>query len=111
MCLRRSSHGDPWPSAVASVCFVLRTIMHSDTRWSSDLPSSLDAQPSLLLVDNDTDAAHTLSSILCQEHYTVEIVSRVDEATKKISKCSFDVVLIDLAMAEDDGLELLIEIR
>jgi signal transduction histidine kinase len=85
--------------------------MHSEASWSSDLPSSLQSQPSLLLVDDDTDAAHTLSSILQQEHYAVVIANSAEKAAQKLQACAFDVVLIDLAMAEDDGLELLTAIR
>ncbi len=68
-------------------------------------------QPCVLLVDDDADTAHTLSSILRQEHYRVVLARDAGEASQAVTENIYDVALIELALAEVDGLELLAQIR
>jgi signal transduction histidine kinase len=85
--------------------------MLSETKRASDAPPCGKEQPYVLLVDDDADVAHTLSSILRQEQYEVVLAGSADEALRAVKECTYDVALIEWALAEADGLGLLAEIR
>jgi signal transduction histidine kinase len=85
--------------------------MLSEASRSCDAPSSLDERPRVLLIDDDADAARTVSSILRQERYEVVVAASAGEALTAVDKRSYDVVLLELNLAETDGLALLAEIR
>lgn len=85
--------------------------MLSEARRSCDAPSPLAERPCVLLVDDDPDVAHTVSSILRQERYEVVVARGTDDALSSLKGRSYDVVLLELALAEADGLSLLAEIR
>ncbi|HEY7327503.1 MAG TPA: response regulator [Gemmataceae bacterium] len=78
---------------------------------SCDSPSNKEERPCLLLVDDDADAARTVSSILRQERYDVVVARDAAEALGALDKRGYDVVLLELTLGETDGLELLAEIR
>jgi signal transduction histidine kinase len=71
----------------------------------------LEERPHVLLVDDDPDVAHTLSSVLRQERYKVVVAADTSEALSALHERTYDVVLLELALAETDGLSLLAEIR
>ena len=85
--------------------------MRSEARRTDDAPPSRDERPCLLLVDDDPDGAYTVSNILRQEQYDVVIAGDADDALRALDARGFDVVLIELALAETDGLALLNEFR
>ncbi len=85
--------------------------MYSDAKTSGGSVRGRVEQPSVLLVDDDADAAHTLSSILRQDHYRVVLARSAEEASRAATENTYDVALIELALAEVDGLELLAQIR
>ncbi len=85
--------------------------MYSDAKSSGGSVRGRVEQPSVLLVDDDADAAHTLSSILRQDHYRVVLARSAEEASRAATENTYDVALIELALAEVDGLELLAQIR
>ncbi len=78
---------------------------------SHDTPRSTEERPCVLLVDDDADAARTVSSILRQERYEVVVARSAEEALACLDKRSFDVVLLELTLAEADGLALLSQVR
>jgi signal transduction histidine kinase len=85
--------------------------MLSDASRSGDELCPEEGRPCVLLVDNDADVAHTISNILRQEHYDVVVACGAEEALAAVTDRAFDVVLIELTLAESDGLSLLAEIR
>jgi signal transduction histidine kinase len=85
--------------------------MFSDTKRSSESTRREREQPYVLLVDDDADAAHTLSSILRQDRYRVATARNADEALQAVTERIYDVALIELGLSETDGLELLARIR
>lgn len=85
--------------------------MLSEASRSYDAPGSVDERPSVLLVDDDADAARTVSSVLRQERYEVVVAKNAAEALSALDKRSYDVVLLELNLAETDGLALLAEVR
>jgi signal transduction histidine kinase len=78
---------------------------------SCDPPWKTEERPCLLLVDDDADAARTVSSILRQERYDVVVAREAAEAMSALDKRAYDVVLLELTLAQTDGLALLAEIR
>ncbi len=85
--------------------------MLSEASRSCGATSSLDERPRVLLIDDDADAARTVSSILRQERYEVVVAASAGEALTALDKRSYDVVLLELNLAETDGLALLAKIR
>ncbi len=88
-----------------------RTIMLSEASRFSDASSPVEERPCVLLVDDDADVAHTISSILRQEKYEVALARSADETLRAVTERTYDVALIELALDEADGLSLLAEIR
>ncbi|HTU88917.1 MAG TPA: response regulator [Gemmataceae bacterium] len=74
-------------------------------------PLFLEERPNLLLIDDDADAARTVSSILRQERYEVVVACGADEALSALEERSYDVVLLELNLAEADGLTVLAKVR
>jgi signal transduction histidine kinase len=85
--------------------------MLSEATRSCSPPRSAEERPCVLLIDDDADAARTVSNILRQERYEVVAARDADEALSALDKRNFDVVLLELALAEADGLALLAEVR
>ena len=50
-----------------------------------------EGRPCVLLVDDDADVAHTISSILCQERYEVVVAGSAAEALAAVADRAFDV--------------------
>ncbi len=85
--------------------------MRSEASWPGDASSPLRERPCVLLVDDDPDVANSVSNILRQEQYEVRIASSAEEALAAVVERPFDVLLIELALTEADGLSLLAEAR
>jgi signal transduction histidine kinase len=85
--------------------------MLSEAMMPCDESCPSEDRPCVLLVDDDIDVAHTISSILYAEHYEVVVAHGAEEALAAVANRAFDVVLIELALAEADGLEVLVEMR
>jgi DNA-binding response OmpR family regulator len=65
----------------------------------------------ILVVDDEDNVCQSVKRILSRKGYTVDNAANVDEAVKKISNGSFDLVITDLMMPNTSGLELLQIIR
>jgi CheY-like chemotaxis protein len=65
----------------------------------------------ILLVDDDTDIVEILDYVLAREGATVRTATRAREALKVLQTWTPDVMLLDIAMPEIDGYELLTAIR
>lgn len=85
--------------------------MIRESKPLNDAPQSEEERPHILLVDDDGDVAHTVSSILLQERYEVAVARNAVEALRAVTERTYDVALIELALAEADGLGLLADIR
>src|SRR5579875_3574901 len=85
--------------------------MLSEATRSCDAPCPSPERPCVLLIDDDADAARTVSNILRQERYEVATARSADEALSALDQRSVDVVLLELTLAEADGLALLAEVR
>jgi DNA-binding response OmpR family regulator len=64
-------------------------------------------RPRILLVDDDRPVADALEEILVDDGYDVVKVYGAREALRATDEARFDLLLLDLAMPEMDGLALL----
>ena len=69
------------------------------------------AQRKVLIVDDEAGIRESLSSILRDEHYTVEAVASAEEALERIAAEHIEVVLLDIWLPGMDGLEALSRIQ
>lgn len=67
-------------------------------------------QRSILIIDDDVAIRGTLSSVLSDENYKVELAKDGEEGLKRLQEAKFDVVLLDIWMPGRDGIEILGEI-
>ena len=65
----------------------------------------------VLVVEDDEGIAHGLSLALHQEGWAVDVVPSVAKATAALRAEPFEVVLLDLGLADGDGSEVLRHIR
>lgn len=65
----------------------------------------------ILVVDDETELRERLEQTLTRERYQVETAADGEEALKKISDDSFDLVLLDIMLPGVDGLSVLKEMR
>ena len=84
--------------------------MRSEANRTNDAPSP-DDRPCILLVDDDPDVAHTVSTLLRQDHFDVAVVPRAEDALRALGERTYDVLLLEMALAETDQRSLLAEVR
>jgi CheY-like chemotaxis protein len=80
-------------------------------RGSGSLDPSLLAGLRVLVVDDHPDARDTLKAILEQYGARPTAVASVHEALESISTARPDVLLCDLAMPDQDGYSLMLQLR
>ena len=61
---------------------------------------------SLLVVDDDEMNRDVLSRRLIRQGYTVKVAQNGREALELIEKCNFDLILLDIAMPDVDGVQV-----
>ena len=61
----------------------------------------------LLLVDDESNIRLIYSLILSEEGYEVETAASVSDAEQKLTYNNFDLVLLDIKMKNENGLDLL----
>lgn len=65
----------------------------------------------VLVVDDEPSILTTLKTALRLEGYTVDVAGGVQLAEERASKKSYDVILLDVALPDGDGVELLARLR
>ncbi len=65
----------------------------------------------VLVVDDDRSIRHVLTRYLTLEHYDVVPAANADEALVALHDETPDLVLLDVMLGEDDGLDLLEQMR
>ena len=73
--------------------------------------SSLPTAGSVLIIDDEAAIRESLETLLELEGYGVESASSGEEGLARIGERSFDLVLLDLALPDRNGMDLLGEIR
>ena len=65
----------------------------------------------VLVVDDETSILNTLKKALSLEGYQVDLAGGIKLAEERLAKHSYDVVLLDVALPDGDGLDLLGRLR
>src|SRR5688572_27171970 len=68
-------------------------------------------QGSVLVVDDEPAILSTLKKALSLEGYSVDVAGGVKLAEERLAKRGYDIVLLDVALPDGDGLELLGKLR
>ena len=66
--------------------------------------------PTILIVEDDIAFCNMLQTFLSKKGYEVTAVFTYSEAQKAISKSTFDIILTDVRLPENEGTELLSEV-
>ncbi|MEO7095664.1 MAG: sigma-54 dependent transcriptional regulator [Polyangiales bacterium] len=69
------------------------------------------ANAHLLVVDDEPNILTTLSTALRLEGYAVDVAGGVRIAEEKIAKRAYDLLLLDIALPDGDGIEMLTRLR
>src|SRR6266704_5903852 len=78
-------------------------------RRLTDSPSS--SQGCILIIDDEAEIRESLQTLLEFEGYDVEVAANGQQGFSKLGERPFDLVLLDLALPDRNGIELLPEIR
>jgi DNA-binding NtrC family response regulator len=73
--------------------------------------ASLPTAGSVLIIDDEAAIRESLETLLELEGYGVESAASGEEGLARIGERSFDLVLLDLALPDRNGMDLLAEIR
>jgi two-component system response regulator AtoC len=65
----------------------------------------------ILVVDDEENIRHMLGAVLGQEGYEVVVASSASQALKEMAQQRFDVLLSDIRMPKQSGMELLDEVQ
>ncbi|OGL43527.1 MAG: hypothetical protein A2W05_10175 [Candidatus Schekmanbacteria bacterium RBG_16_38_10] len=76
-----------------------------------NLSDSSKTKKRIILVDDDKYAVETLSKLLSEDGYKVDVCFNGKEAMKKMEFNRYDVIITDLRMPEIGGLELLKNVK
>ncbi|MBZ5707136.1 MAG: sigma-54 dependent transcriptional regulator [Acidobacteriia bacterium] len=66
---------------------------------------------SVLIIDDEAAIRESLETLLALEGYTVECAASGEEGLARLGERSFDLVLLDLALPDRNGLDILSELR
>jgi DNA-binding NtrC family response regulator len=66
---------------------------------------------SVLIIDDEMAIRESLETLLQLEGYAVESAASAEQGLARIAEHNFDLVLLDLALPDRDGMELLAELR
>src|SRR5438552_4485929 len=78
-------------------------------RRLTDSPSS--SQGCILIIDDEAEIRESLQTLLEFEGYDVEVAANGQQGFSKLGERPFDLVLLDLALPDRNGIEILPEIR
>ncbi|HEY4158647.1 MAG TPA: sigma-54 dependent transcriptional regulator, partial [Polyangiaceae bacterium] len=65
----------------------------------------------ILVVDDEASILSTLKAALSLEGYHVDVAGALSLADQRLAKQSYDIVLLDVALPDGDGLDLLSKLR
>src|SRR5690606_4480912 len=65
----------------------------------------------LLVLDDEVAILSTLKKALTLEGYSVDVAGGVGLAAERLSKGSYDLMILDVALPDGDGVELLERLR
>ncbi|HNV71742.1 MAG TPA: sigma-54 dependent transcriptional regulator, partial [Candidatus Ozemobacteraceae bacterium] len=74
-------------------------------------PPAVPTAARILLVDDEESVLYTLEAVLSREGYALTRAKCVTEALSRLDEASFDLVISDVCMPGESGLDLLDEVR
>jgi DNA-binding NtrC family response regulator len=76
-------------------------------------PTDLSAhsEGTILIIDDEMAIRESLETLLSMEGYTVEVAASGEEGLARVGERPFDLVLLDLALPDRSGMEILADIR
>src|SRR5690242_18312424 len=83
----------------------------SEVAVLSRAPAKNTAAGTILIIDDETAIRESLETLLEFEGYAVESAETGEEGLAKMAETPFDLVLLDFALPDRNGLEILTEIR
>src|SRR6185295_5544751 len=66
---------------------------------------------SVLIIDDEAEIRESLRTLLELEGYEVDVAGSADEGASRLGERAFDLVLLDLALSDRNGLDLLADLR
>src|SRR5437899_5297109 len=75
----------------------------------SEVPSS--STGTVLIIDDEAEIRESLQTLLELEGYDVEAAGRCEEGLARVEERPFDLVLLDLALPDRNGMEVLAHLR
>lgn len=78
---------------------------------SNSEPTLRPALPQILVCEDDKDVAQTLKNTLEFEGFDVSISATVGSARERLEHMNFDAMTLDIGLPDEDGLNLLYELR
>jgi DNA-binding response OmpR family regulator len=81
------------------------------TRRSTPLENTSPSAGRILIIDDEVEIRESLETLLQLEGYTVVVAASGREGLSEIGQRNFDVVLLDLALPDKNGMDVLAEIR
>ena len=85
--------------------------MSEDLNFKRNLMEIVSKKPVILIVDDEPDICEMLAKILSREGYVVKIAMSGKETVKEVMAGSVDIVLLDIIMPDQDGIETLRQIK
>jgi DNA-binding NtrC family response regulator len=73
--------------------------------------AALPSQGSVLIIDDEAEIRESLQTLLELEGYDIEAAATGEEGLARLGEHPFDLVLLDLALPDRNGIDLLPEIR
>src|SRR5690349_21259216 len=66
---------------------------------------------SILIIDDEIEIRESLQTLLELEGYSVQVAATGEEGLTRVAAHPFDLVLLDYALPDGNGLEILAELR
>jgi CheY-like chemotaxis protein len=80
-------------------------------RWDVRRGVSLSYAPRVLIVDDEPDVRNLFERVLSEDGYYTTAVGTARQALAAVRNGDFDVVILDLSLPDEDGLETTRQIR
>ena len=61
----------------------------------------------ILVVDDEESIRFTFDAFLCEEGHEIQTADSIKACKKKLDKCDFDLIFLDILLGGDSGIELL----
>ncbi|MCZ2328707.1 response regulator [Bartonella sp. F02] len=78
---------------------------------TDDVQILYDDAPHLLVIDDDTRIRNLLSQYLIKNGFRVTVSTNADEARRQLASLDFDLLIVDVMMPGENGIDLTLSLR